>query len=51
MTPLNPIMNNSSLCKQRLINLYVEILKIKEESLIVGQSIERVNVGKLQRII
>jgi hypothetical protein len=30
MTPLNPIMANSSLGKSKLINLYAEILKIKD---------------------
>jgi hypothetical protein len=45
MTPLNPIMSNSSLGKQQLIKLYSEILNLKEDAR--SNQVERVSVGIL----
>jgi len=51
MTPLNPIMGFSALGKLRLINLYAEMLKIKDKPLNRKSSIERVNIRLLEEII
>ena len=51
MTPLNPIMSQSSLGKQRFIKLFMEILKLKEGEQPNDLTIERVNYRLLQKII
>jgi hypothetical protein len=51
MTPLNPIMSQASLGKQRFIKLFMEILKLKEGNHPNDFTIERVNYGLLQKII
>jgi hypothetical protein len=48
MTPLNPIISNISINKQRLIGLYKEVLGINEGP---SSQIERVSVNLLQQIL